>query len=145
MRIQQDMRHRQTHHIGGEKQITRFSHENFLLWLYAFFATLKIGNIQLGGNSVGEGQIPLGGGPDPMLLAEEQELSTPPHQAFEDPTTTGSSARMDPSTQICGHLVRAGAQRRLTTNTKVTLTPNTEKSIVFFFFKTRIFLSSKTF
>ena len=25
--------------------ITRFSHENFLLWLYALFATLKIGNI----------------------------------------------------------------------------------------------------
>ena len=52
MRIQQDMRHRQTHHIGGEKQITRFSHYNFTLLLYAFFATLKIGNIQLGGNSV---------------------------------------------------------------------------------------------
>ena len=52
MRIQQDMRHRQTHHIGGEKQITRFSHDNFLLLLYALFATLKIGNIQLGGNSV---------------------------------------------------------------------------------------------
>ena len=52
MRIQQDMRHRQTHHIGGEKQITRFSHYNFILLLYALFATLNIGNIQLGGNSV---------------------------------------------------------------------------------------------
>ena len=50
--IQQEMRHRQTHHIGGENKITRFSHENVLLWLYAFFATLKIGNILLNGNSV---------------------------------------------------------------------------------------------
>ena len=52
MRIQQDMRHRQTHHFGGEKQITRFSHYNFLLLLYALFATLKIGNILWRGNSV---------------------------------------------------------------------------------------------
>ena len=60
MRIQQDMRHRQTHHIGGEKQITRFSHENFLLLFYALFVTIKIGNIQLGGNSVQTVKILLG-------------------------------------------------------------------------------------
>ena len=52
MRIQQDMRHRQTHHIGEENMRTRFSHKNFLLWLYALFATLKIGNILLSSNSV---------------------------------------------------------------------------------------------
>ena len=52
MRIQQDMRHRQTHHIGGENKITMFSHENFLLWLYALFVTLKIGHILLSGKSV---------------------------------------------------------------------------------------------
>ena len=52
MRIQQDMRDRQRHDIGGENKTTRFSHDNFMLWLFALFATLKIGNIQLGGNSV---------------------------------------------------------------------------------------------
>ena len=51
MRIQQDMRHWQTHHIGGENKITRLYDENFLLLLYALFFTLKIGNILLSGNS----------------------------------------------------------------------------------------------